>query len=128
MRRLLFICGILLLLSGCSDYGNPVTTSAPKIPQQVQEIFNANCLGCHGASGSGNLNLSEAVSYANLVDMDASGYDGKRIAAGLPNESILWHKISGTGLFGPRMPLGDSLSVAEVATIENWIIEDAESR
>ena len=71
---------MLLIIGGCSDSGNPVTTEPPAVDDcgvtdgdnsscvnystEIQPIFDANCTGCHG--GAGGLVLD---SYSNLWQM-----------------------------------------------------------
>jgi photosystem II stability/assembly factor-like uncharacterized protein len=91
----------------------------------IQPIFNDNCTSCHG--GSGGLDLSEGVSYDNLVNVASQGYaPSLRVEPGSAANSVLWNKVAGTGLLGAQMPLGGSpLSQTDINTIEIWINEGA---
>jgi len=93
---------------------------------QVQnEIFNQACglVGCHqGAVPTGGMDLSEGNAYGNIVGV-ASGQrpELNRIEPFSAEESYLWLKVNGDGLFG-RMPLGlPRLSDEELALLRSWI-------
>ena len=122
----LWAVGLLLILTSCSDYGNPVVAELPLVPQEVQSIFDQNCLACHG--GSGNLYLAEAVAWENLVNEPASSYSAIRVVPSNPDSSVLWNKLIGSDLFGAQMPLGGALSTTELNIIENWIQDGATTR
>jgi hypothetical protein len=90
----------------------------------IQPIFNANCTGCH--PGNAGLNLTELVSYDNLVNVISLGYaPALRVKPGEPSESVLWNKVAGTNVYGQQMPQGGSLTLDEISLIENWISEGA---
>ncbi len=126
---LLLVLTILLSQSCTKDKGpievenNP--TENVKFATDIQPIFNNNCISCHG--NSGNLNLESGNSYSNLVDVNASGYSGKLVIANDADNSILYKKIDGSGAYGSNMPLGSSLSSAQINTIKQWIIEGAQN-
>jgi hypothetical protein len=71
-RVFLILAGMLILvLSGCSDY----TIPAPECPDgttglsyknDIQPIFNSNCITCH--SGNQSPDLSEGWSYEELIE------------------------------------------------------------
>jgi len=124
--KLLFAVAFLLILTSCSDFGNPVVAELPLIPQEVQSIFDQNCLACHG--GSGNLYLAEAVAWENLVNEPANSYSAIRVVPSNPDSSVLWNKLIGSDLFGAQMPLGGALSTTDLNIIENWIQDGAATR
>ena len=63
MRKVLFIpLLITVIVAQTVDYDT-----------DIQPLWNANCTSCHGANGSGGLNLSTGQSYDNLVDVASSG-------------------------------------------------------
>ena len=88
---------------------------------QIQPIFNNNCTMCHGSSGG--LDLSEGVSYYNLVDVISQDYaPSLRVAPGSATNSVLWNKVANTGTYGSAMPQGSSgLNANEAQLIETWI-------
>jgi len=91
----------------------------------IQPIFNANCIGCH--PGNADLNLTADFSFANLVNVVSTGYaPALRVKPGDPSGSVLWNKIAGTNIYGQQMPQGGSLTLAEINLIENWILDGAQ--
>lgn len=91
---------------------------------QIQPIFNAKCVVCHGTSG--NLTLTSDVSYTQLVHVPASS-SCTTLHRVLPFDaanSVLYRKVSGT-LCGIRMPQGGSLTITEINLIHDWINEGA---
>ena len=93
---------------------------------QIQPIFNNNCTMCHDSSEG--LDLSEGVSYDNLVDVISQGYaPSLRVAPGSATNSVLWNKVANTGTYGGAMPQGSSgLNADEAQLIETWINEGAQ--
>jgi len=124
---------LLLALAGCSDDG-----SAPNGPDEpepvavsfaadVQPIFDARCVGCHGAGGNGGLDLRASATPGSLVNVAAAGYTGLRVAPGDPAASVLYLKVEGDPSTGPRMPFGGAaLSAADRALIRDWIAQGAQ--
>ena len=88
----------------------------------IQPIFTANCISCHG--GANGLHLD---SYANV--MAGNSNNGPVITVGNAGNSILVQKISGTATFGDRMPTGNSSYFDshqdELQLIKDWIDEGA---
>lgn len=81
----------------------------------VQPIFQANCVGCHGDTDpKDGVRLN---SYANVM---AGGEHGPIVVAGKPEESELVEVIDGS--HEPRMPFKmDPLSDEDIAKIADWI-------
>ncbi|MGD9548833.1 MAG: c-type cytochrome domain-containing protein [Candidatus Krumholzibacteriia bacterium] len=131
--------GILVLLTGlaqlaaCSDNGTePQLDDAgggePTVSfaADVQPIFDANCIGCHGAvGGNGGMSLVAGSSYDNLVGVPSQGYAGDRVVPGDPDASVLYRKLTGAqGVGGPMPPTG-ILPPATVEPVRIWIAEGA---
>ena len=99
----------------------------------IQPIFNANCVFCHVTGGeNGGLNLSRAFSYKNLVGTPSTESKLVRIAPGKPDDSYLLHKIEGTQLkaggSGSSMPIVDPpklLDPSQRALIRAWVEQGA---
>lgn len=99
----------------------------------VHDIFQASCAtGCHsGGSPAGQLDLSGTTNevYNNIVNVTpvnptAAASGDQLIYPGHPHRSFLLQKCNGeleTGEGNP-MPITTSLSDAEIALIENWIL------
>jgi len=137
------MCGALAV--GCgggssSQDVNPITGPV-SFSQNVQPIFNQNCAtaGCHSGpsvTASGNLDLSAAVSYANLVNHATSAGCATqapnvlRVNPGDTMGSMLWRKVAAdpSRCFS-AMPLGTSGLIHTqpnaFSTIEKWIQEGA---
>jgi len=100
MRSLLFITTII---SGLF---------AQTYDSEIQPIWDANCTSCHG--NSGNLDLSQGVSYSQLVNLASQGWPAfMRVKPGDAMNSVLHQKIVGNSSFGDRMPKGGILSQAD---------------
>jgi mono/diheme cytochrome c family protein len=125
--------GILaaLALGGCSDNGtDPVPDggggdgTTVSFATDVQPIFNANCVGCHGANGG--LDLSAGNSYGNLVGVISPNYGTARVVAGDGGASLLLRKMRGEAGLGNVMPPSGSLPNDTLDVVERWIDEGAE--
>lgn len=132
---LLFACGMPVTM------GDAGTDAAPPTYAQVQTIFTQSCAiggsSCHSSSGlRGGLDLSAGNSYAQLVGVDSVAINMKRITAGNPDQSFLWHKIANTfsslaqcrgADCGAAMPMvaGSMLSADQLALIRAWIVAGA---
>ncbi len=132
MKKTFLSFTILLSITmyNCSKDKGPVDdTQQPEnvsFANDVQPIFNQNCTTqCH--PNSGNLDLTAGNSYNQLVNVNASGYAAKRVVPGDPDNSVLYKKIDGSGVYGSTMPLGGSLSAAQINTIKQWIVEGAQN-
>jgi hypothetical protein len=128
-----------LSASGCDESLSSITGPTPNLVptfSSIQtEIFNqsdssgrAACIQCHNAVGSlfaGGLNLTSAVSYANLVNRASVLRQGAiRVVPGDPENSYLIHKLEGRpGIFGARMPLVGPpyLTDGQILVIKRWI-------
>ncbi|MCP4810861.1 MAG: hypothetical protein GY884_36460, partial [Proteobacteria bacterium] len=120
---------------GDGDLGTPqgandtCEVSYSYVYSDIEAIWAADCSGCHTGGGtSGNLDLD--AGYSSVVDTpsdDLASMD--LIEPGDTATSYIWHKVSGThskvGGAGSTMPLGGSLSSANLAILETWIDEGA---
>ena len=85
----------------------------------VQNIFNDNCINCHGISGGLNL-----TSHENLM---LGGISGATIIPNDGSNSLLIKKLRGTAT-GGQMPPQCCLDESTIITlIETWINEGAEN-
>jgi len=119
--KLLVLVPILLVLVvlGCDAAPSDVPVD-PSYATDVQPIFSANCITCHGnSSPSGGYSLT---SYAG-----ATGTGSDTISNVTPDSadsSKLYRKIMGVET--PQMPLGGApLDTTKTATIRNWINQGA---
>jgi hypothetical protein len=85
----------------------------------VEPIFKAHCVQCHGPDGaSGGLRLDTASGTVK------GGKSGALYIAGKSSDSLLMKRLQGVG--GPRMPMGfNPLTDAQMQTISRWIDEGA---
>jgi hypothetical protein len=83
--------------------------------QSVAPIFEANCAACHSdktkTSGFSISSLSAVVAGGNK--------HGKAVIEGHPDQSPLIKILKGE--LAPKMPMGNSLSPAEIALVAEWI-------
>jgi len=99
--------------------------STVSFSQDIQPIFNASCVGCHG--GSGGLFLTAGQSYDNLVNVQAQAgcTTEMRVQPGNAGASVLYKRVSGTSC-GEQMPRGGPpLSAAHIQKIMDWINQGA---
>lgn len=137
--RLVLGLAAVVVLAGTSlaqDEPDVAECTPPDSPtvsfvNDVQMVFDFNCLSCHqtGAENAG-LNLGFGESYADLVGVASTQSPLLRVQPGIPSESYLFHKLSGTqqevGGSGTQMPQGlGPLPDADLATIRTWIEECA---
>jgi hypothetical protein len=127
----IFLIFSIAFLINCSSPSSPETpeeqpVANPSFGQDIQTaIFNGSCAlgGCHDATASSNLNLSQGSAYNELVNV-TSFQDASKILV-VPSDatnSYLVIKIEGRQSIGSRMPLGRTpLSNARTQTIKNWI-------
>lgn len=91
-------------------------------------MFTPSCASsaCHGADARGNLNLTEANSYAELVGI-TSVQDGnfQRVNPGNPDLSYLIQKLENTQSAFGMMPPGAPLPQTSIDTIRTWITNGA---
>ena len=122
---------VLLAVSGCSDNGTEPTVpsgggTTVSFAVDLQPVFAAHCVGCHGAGGDGGLNLTPDVAWANLVGVETSGYAPRqRVVVGNPDQSVLYLKLSGAPGVGDRMPQGRMLLDDDIEKFRVWIAQGA---
>jgi len=147
-KYILWICLSLLTLLGCSGDGTtlgpdgtpplaqapPDTTttpppSAPTLAELSREVFTPNCAfaGCHGgANPSAGLSLVADRIAGQLIGVTSPTSGMKRVDPGNPEGSYLLKKVRGdAGIRGAQMPLGGTLSAAEIEKIRAWIAAGA---
>ena len=88
---------------------------------QVQPLFNANCIRCHG-----DVDPPDELSLTSYEKVMAGGDEGPVVIPGDPANSELVKRIK--GLSQPRMPLGGPyLSNADIQIIETWVALGAQN-
>lgn len=118
----------LLLLAGCSDIGDPVSTqpAGASFRADVQPIFSSRCAvpGCHiQPSPQAGCDLSVGPSYANIVGVPAIVFGpGFRVAPGSPDASVLYRLVNA----GTMPAQGGPLTPKQIETIREWIEDGAQ--
>ena len=123
--QLLIVLSIFLY--SCEGEEGPFVTEIDTIQvsftEDIQPIFTNNCIQCHDQNHPTGLDLREGNSYNLLVNVSSTNYaPNLRIAPLSLENSVLWHKITGDGVYGSQMPLiGGPLSNFDIVKIESWI-------
>lgn len=130
MTRVFATAGLLSITVGCGV----------SYDRNVEPVFTRSCAAveCHSGdpADESGLDLSAGNGYGQIVGGDSEQSDLLLVEPGDPDASYLWHKINGThlefqdpgfdtGEETDAMPPVGSLSVNELATIEEWILEGA---
>nr|MCU0635458.1 hypothetical protein [Gemmatimonadaceae bacterium] len=126
--------------AGAPEPDGPSTTITGNFDQLQREVFDKQCVSCHVTGNAfavqSGLVLEPGTSYDAMVNVLArqtvARAEGMRIVRpGLPDSSLLWHKLqweSGhhTRDYGGPMPLGTrSLSVGQLEFVRRWIAAGA---
>ena len=128
--RVAVVAGVLglaaLAVASCAEDAAPAAaTCEPTLASIQANIFAPSCArsGCHAASSpAGGLDLASSGVEARLVDQSSSTCTGLLVASGSPETSVLFEKLSAaTPSCGVRMPVGGSLTAAEIACVGAWI-------
>ena len=101
----------------------------PSFATDIQAIFNSNCVGggCHNATASAGLILSQGQAYNNLVNVDSTSEPNfKRVLPNDAQNSYIVMKLENRQTVGGRMPLNRSpLTTVQIQNIKNWINKGA---
>lgn len=136
MRKLFVIifCLVLILFFSCEKDSGPVIIE-PIVPNppgpvlvsfanDIQPIFNANCIHCHSQIHP-FLNLLSCCSWEQLL---LTGSSAPYVDTLNPTESYLYIRLAGAGQNPPEMPPGGPfLQQAETDKILKWIQEGAKN-
>ena len=143
MNRWLFVVAVAVFATGCdesvSDIAGPTPNLEPTFSSIQREIFNTAdssgrvaCISCHNTQNArfaGNLNLTDGISYSQLVNVASSGKAGAiRVLPGNADASYLIQKLEGApGIVGERMPrtTGPFLTPGQIQIIRAWIDQGA---
>lgn len=114
MRVLLTVLALALFVAACQE---PVPAKDdPSYAGDVQPLFNAGCVGCHGGG-------SPAADYDLTSRAGALGTgsdDTPNVIPGSPEISVLHQRLDdGT------MPPSGRWDSTKIATVRNWIAKGA---
>ncbi|MBN1781519.1 T9SS type A sorting domain-containing protein [bacterium] len=112
MKGALWICSLFMTA--------PLCMSQVDYSTQVQPVFNASCLGCHGNTSGVSLN-----SYAKVMASVGSQFGTAAVQPGSKESSPLWIKINPNPPIGVRMPPNNPLDQTKIDIIGQWIDEGA---
>lgn len=130
-RRLAVVLAVSVVAVGCSDRGTEPEpgggggVGSVSYAADVQPVWNAQCVGCHGAGGSGGLDLRSPDSRTNLVGAASANWTGELVVPGEPENSVLYLKLTGAPGVGDRMPQGGTLDADALETVRRWIADGA---
>ena len=124
-KLITIIFGLVFMVSACSDSGDDGGGGGGNGPtgtvvwEDVNPIFQANCVGCHGGNGGFYIDT-----YDNATTTGDHAPDV--IIAGDPANSILIQALRGTATVAAQMPKNQTpLSEDEILLIEQWITDGA---
>lgn len=123
MRSALLATSALLFLAACDD--------EIRLPEEeflisadycgVSELMEVSCVGCHGPGGS----EPELSDIADVVDVESTVEGEIYVVPGDAEASYLYAKCAGTASKGAPMPLGGSISAANLDALATWIDDGA---
>jgi hypothetical protein len=105
----------------------PSDAEAPAVPVCATDLFKAKCAlsGCHGADmPQVGLDLVSADLASRIVDQpssDKSVCKGRTYVTTDGTPSLLLDKVSDQPSCGTKMPLGGSLTAAELTCMTDWL-------
>ncbi|MBI2958548.1 MAG: hypothetical protein HYY32_06875 [Chloroflexi bacterium] len=104
---------------GTTPTTTPTTTTSPTTTPTlvsysavIRPLLNANCVGCHVASG-GPAGVS-LTTYAGLMAV---------VTPGNASTSLIYKALNGNGV--TKMPFGGSLTAAQIQSVADWINQGA---
>jgi hypothetical protein len=124
---IVLLVGFFNLMTSCDAEEGPFVTELGTIDVSfsidIQPIFNARCIQCHDQNHFTGLDLREENSYNLLVNVASTNYGPNlRIVPLSLENSVLWNKITNSGVFGQQMPpVGEPVSNFDLEKIESWI-------
>jgi hypothetical protein len=87
----------------------------------IQPIFNARCIACHGGTSGVFL-----ISYQAVMNSVGEQYGRNIVVPNEPDQSPIVDKIGTSPTYGDRMPQGGPyLNDAQIDLIRQWIAEGA---
>lgn len=103
----------------------------PTLSSLQTSIFSRTCANgrCHsGARPSAGLSLEAGKTHGQLVGVASTSAAGQtRVVAGNAAESLLVKLLKAPSNGVARMPVGGSLTAAEIAAVEAWVAAGAKN-
>jgi ankyrin repeat protein len=115
----LFVAGAIFVFAGALGGQTPGKID---FGRDVQPIFQAYCVGCHGPSQQ---MAGFRIDQRRYALPNRVGANGARIVPGDSNRSRLYQKLVGNAS-GLRMPPTGPLSQEQIGIVKAWIEQDAE--
>jgi cytochrome c5 len=114
--------------SGCVSIDSVPYVATAGFEADIQPIFNARCIGCHGANST-HIDLTPANAASSLQWPSTQNPSLQRVVPGHPALSLLQGKVQCMApQTGGPMPPGGPLLLADIALIHDWILNGALSR
>ena len=128
MKRSVLLFPLFFLFHfGCSkrEISLPGKDEVVNFDEDIQPIFDENCVTCHGGDNPrAGMSLERGKSYDNLVGVVSTGYaPNLRVYPGYPDSSVLYQKVSYSGVFGQGMPPTGKLRQEYIDLIYRWIVQ-----
>ncbi len=120
---------VLACSSGKESDPEESVAALPSLAADVQPIFNAQCVRCHGPlPAPEGLSLAEGSTWLERGSKQVENM--VLVEPGSPDSSYLWLKLTAAhtsmGGYGTKMPPDADLSAGELGTIEGWILAGAQ--
>lgn len=122
---------IILLLACTGSFKDSQDTGSlePTLSNVQSTVFTPSCAfsSCHGSGAAGGLDLTDGMSYSELVDVPAAGITGETLVIPAdPDNSYLVKKLEGAeGIADDPMPPGAMLEQYRLDRVRDWIAAGA---
>ena len=116
----------IVLLAGAATFLSaqglpPAAEGVVDFAEQIEPLFAARCVGCHGEVQQFN-----GLRLDRKQDALRGGYSGPAILPGNSADSRLIHLVAGYEVKGLMPPAGDPLTADQVGVLRAWIDQGAQ--
>lgn len=102
------------------DGGAAAKPKASELEPKVRKIFDGKCTSCHDKGGD---EVVLAGDLGHLTKVKSKDTGKPMVVPGDPDGSYLVSKLTGKGIKGEQMPMGDDpLPAAEIDVVRQWIV------
>jgi len=122
IKSLLLLAAVAAIVAiGCQKSeetaaaGSPPPAASSVSYAQVQEVFNKNCAGCHGAQRP-----KEGISLVDYASVTKGGKHGPIVVPGNPSTSLLIQTLRAKD-GKPQMPPKGPLPEDQIKLVEDWV-------